>query len=139
LDVRLLAKRVRLTPTSPVKSDTGQHHNQNLKSDPLPQLQNPNYVLAQQQQPRAWIAHLALTIALALILIWVLPRTAAAIVIGAYWSRYMALRDAGEQVIIDGACSSARTLVLALSPHYQPSPPIQTTTPQTRALGASRC
>ena len=37
--------------------------------------------------------------------------------IGAYWSRYMALRDAGEQVIIDGTCSSACTLVLGIVPH----------------------
>jgi hypothetical protein len=49
-----------------------------------------------------------------------LPTTAAAIVritddhggnIGAHWSRYMALRDTGEQIVIDGACSSACTLV----------------------------
>jgi hypothetical protein len=53
-------------------------------------------------------------------------RTAAAIVritddrggnIGAYWSRYMALRDAGEQIVIDGICSSACTLVLGIVPH----------------------
>ena len=37
--------------------------------------------------------------------------------IGAYWSRYMALRDAGEQIIIDGTCSSACTLVLGIVPH----------------------
>jgi hypothetical protein len=37
--------------------------------------------------------------------------------IGAYWSRYMALRDAGEQIIIDGLCSSACTLVLGIVPH----------------------
>lgn len=36
--------------------------------------------------------------------------------IGIYWSRYMAARDAGEQVIIDGKCSSACTLVLGIVP-----------------------
>ena len=34
--------------------------------------------------------------------------------IGAYWSRFMAARDANEQVIIDGKCSSACTLVLGI-------------------------
>jgi hypothetical protein len=37
--------------------------------------------------------------------------------IGAYWSRYMALCDAGEQIIIDGTCSSACTLVFSIVPH----------------------
>src|SRR5262249_19620882 len=36
--------------------------------------------------------------------------------IGAYWSRYSALRDMGEKVIIDGTCSSACTLVLGIVP-----------------------
>ena len=36
--------------------------------------------------------------------------------IGQYWSRYMAVRDSGEQVIIDGMCSSACTLVLGIVP-----------------------
>jgi hypothetical protein len=36
--------------------------------------------------------------------------------IGAYWSRYVAARDSKEQVIIDGRCSSACTLVLGLVP-----------------------
>ena len=36
--------------------------------------------------------------------------------IGAYWSRFSALRDSNEQVIIDGRCSSACTLVLGLVP-----------------------
>jgi hypothetical protein len=36
--------------------------------------------------------------------------------IGAYWSRYMAARDSNEQVIIDGKCSSACTLVLGIVP-----------------------
>jgi hypothetical protein len=36
--------------------------------------------------------------------------------IGAYWSRYMAARDSKEQVIIDGRCSSACTLVLGIVP-----------------------
>src|SRR5262249_6124140 len=59
-------------------------------------------------------------------LMWVLPKIAGAVVritddrggnIGAYWSRYMALRDAGEQIVIDGTCSSACTLVLGIVPH----------------------
>jgi hypothetical protein len=36
--------------------------------------------------------------------------------IGEYWARYNALRNAGEQVIIDGTCSSACTLVLGIVP-----------------------
>ena len=36
--------------------------------------------------------------------------------IGAYWLRYTALRASKDQVIIDGACSSACTLVLGLVP-----------------------
>ncbi len=36
--------------------------------------------------------------------------------IGDYWSRYTAIRDAKEQVVIDGTCSSACTLVLGIVP-----------------------
>ncbi len=36
--------------------------------------------------------------------------------IGAYWFRYSAIRDSNEQVIIDGVCSSACTLVLGIVP-----------------------
>ena len=36
--------------------------------------------------------------------------------IGAYWLRFSAVRDSNEQVIIDGTCSSACTLVLGLVP-----------------------
>ena len=36
--------------------------------------------------------------------------------IGAYWSRYTALRRSGDRVIIDGLCSSACTLVLGMVP-----------------------
>ena len=52
-----------------------------------------------------------------------LPQSATAVVritddlggnIGAYWSRYMSLRDSGEQIVIDGKCSSACTLVLGI-------------------------
>src|ERR1700751_3133531 len=66
------------------------------------------------------------TIVLTLISMWALAEKAAAVVritndrggnIGAYWSRYMALRDAGEEIIIDGVCSSACTLVLGIVPH----------------------
>jgi hypothetical protein len=56
----------------------------------------------------------------------VLPKAATAVVritddrggnIGVYWSRYMALRNTGEQVVIDGLCSSACTLVLGIVPY----------------------
>jgi hypothetical protein len=65
-------------------------------------------------------------ILVALLLLLVFTESADAVVriaddrggnIGAYWSRYMALRDAGEQIIIDGICSSACTLVLGIVPH----------------------
>ena len=36
--------------------------------------------------------------------------------IGEYWARYNALRNSKEQVIIDGTCSSACTLVLGIVP-----------------------
>jgi hypothetical protein len=36
--------------------------------------------------------------------------------IGIYWSRFSAVRDSNKQVIIDGNCSSACTLVLGLVP-----------------------
>ena len=36
--------------------------------------------------------------------------------IGQYWTRYMAVRDSGEQVVIDGTCSSACTMVLGIVP-----------------------
>ena len=67
-----------------------------------------------------------LTIALTLASMLPFTKSAAAVVritddrggnIGAYWSRYMALRDAGEQIIIDGTCSSACTLVFGIVPH----------------------
>lgn len=37
--------------------------------------------------------------------------------IGVYWSRFMAIRKAGEEVVIDGTCSSACTMVLGIVPH----------------------
>lgn len=37
--------------------------------------------------------------------------------IGDYYSRFMAIRNAGEQVVIDGTCSSACTMVLGIVPH----------------------
>ena len=36
--------------------------------------------------------------------------------IGDYWSRFTALRDAKQQVVIDGICSSACTMVLGIVP-----------------------
>ena len=68
---------------------------------------------------------LAVTVALAQIAYVALPSRAAATVritedrggnIGEYWSRFTALRDAKEQVIIDGICSSACTMVLGIVP-----------------------
>jgi hypothetical protein len=68
---------------------------------------------------------LAVTVTLAQIAYVALPGGAAATVriaddrggnIGEYWSRFTALRDAKEQVIIDGICSSACTMVLGLVP-----------------------
>lgn len=54
------------------------------------------------------------------------PASAAAVVritddgggnIGAYWSRFQAMRQAGDDVVIDGTCSSACTMVLGIVPH----------------------
>jgi hypothetical protein len=62
---------------------------------------------------------------LAPLLVATIPTTATAAVIikddrggniGVYWSRYSALRDMGEKIIIDGTCSSACTLVLGIVP-----------------------
>jgi hypothetical protein len=62
---------------------------------------------------------------LAAIVVGALPRTAAAVVritddeggnIGVYWSRYMAIRNSGEQVVLDGKCISACTMVLGIVP-----------------------
>lgn len=36
--------------------------------------------------------------------------------IGAYYSRYSAIRDGKDEIIIDGTCSSACTLVLGIVP-----------------------
>ena len=63
---------------------------------------------------------------LAVILAGALPRTATAVVritddrggnIGDYWSRYTALRSSGEQIVIDGTCASACTMVLGIVPY----------------------
>jgi hypothetical protein len=78
------------------------------------------------QKHFAWSYRLPLLIAVAALTSVLSVRTTAAIVritddrggnIGAYWSRYMALRDGGEQIVIDGICSSACTLVLGIVPH----------------------
>lgn len=66
-----------------------------------------------------------LCFAIASVLVAALPKPAAATVqitddqggkIGDYWSRYMALRASGEQVVIDGKCVSACTMVLGIVP-----------------------
>jgi len=36
--------------------------------------------------------------------------------IGVYWSRFVALRDSGQNVVIDGTCSSACTMLLGIVP-----------------------
>ena len=36
--------------------------------------------------------------------------------IGEYWARFVALRNSREQIIVDGTCSSACTLVLGIVP-----------------------
>lgn len=55
----------------------------------------------------------------------VVPAVAASVVIikndrggniGQYWTRFTAIRDAKERVIIDGVCSSACTMVLGIVP-----------------------
>lgn len=75
---------------------------------------------------RSRLARLASVAALVYLLIVVtLPVISAAAVIikddrggniGAYWSRFIALRETGERVVIDGVCSSACTLVLGVLP-----------------------
>lgn len=80
------------------------------------------------RQPRRYFGvwYITLLIWVAAILSASFPNSAAAVVritddhggnIGAYWSRYIALKDAGEHIIIDGICSSACTLVLGIVPH----------------------
>ena len=53
------------------------------------------------------------------------PMTAGAVVritgdaggnIGAYYARFTALRDSGDNIVIDGTCSSACTMVLGIVP-----------------------
>lgn len=39
--------------------------------------------------------------------------------IGLYFSHFTALRDSGQDVVIDGRCSSACTMVLGIIPHDQ--------------------
>ena len=68
---------------------------------------------------------LAVIVALAQIACMAVPSPAAATTlitddrggnIGEYWSRFTALRDAKEQIVIDGICSSACTMVLGIVP-----------------------
>jgi hypothetical protein len=75
---------------------------------------------------RARAFSLSAILLLTMALILVFPDPAAAVVritddqggnIGEYWSRFTAMRDAGEQVVIDGRCSSACTMVLGIIPH----------------------
>jgi hypothetical protein len=82
--------------------------------------------LIEQSRCCAWPRGIAGGAALAAILLVAVPTTAMSVVritddrggnIGAYWGRYIALRDAHEQVVIDGTCTSACTLVLGIVPH----------------------
>lgn len=70
-------------------------------------------------------AKLAIAISIAALIAAAIPKSEAAVVritddrggnIGVYWSRYAAIRDSKDQVIIDGTCSSACTLVLGIVP-----------------------
>lgn len=70
-------------------------------------------------------ARLILALSALLAIVAAIPATASAVVrikddhggnIGEYWARYTALRNSGDQVMIDGTCSSACTLVLGLVP-----------------------
>jgi hypothetical protein len=83
-------------------------------------------MLTPQSRPCAWGSQLALSLAVAPLIVAALATTTTAMVritndhggnVGAYLSRYMALRDTGEQIVIDGTCSSACTLVLGIVPH----------------------
>lgn len=62
------------------------------------------------------------------LLIGTIPDAAASVVritddeggnIGVYWSRFVAIRNAGDQVVIDGSCSSACTMVLGIVPNHR--------------------
>ena len=78
---------------------------------------------------RQWSSRAAMlvcAISIAPFLATTIPTTAPAAIIikddhggniGVYWSRYAALRDMGQEIIIDGVCSSACTLVLGMVPH----------------------
>jgi hypothetical protein len=70
-------------------------------------------------------AKLAIAILTAALVAAAVPKSAAPAVritddhggkIGDYWSRYLAVRDSKDRVIIDGTCSSACTLVLGIVP-----------------------
>ena len=59
-----------------------------------------------------------------LAVLWPIPAAAAVRIaddeggnIGAYYARFTALRDSGDDVVIDGTCSSACTIVLGIVPH----------------------
>src|ERR1700674_2326036 len=81
--------------------------------------------LSGARRGRLRFARLILALSALLAIVAAMPATAAAVVrikddhggnIGEYWSRYTALRNSGDQVMIDGTCSSACTLVLGLVP-----------------------
>jgi hypothetical protein len=85
-----------------------------------------SYIPAPKREHLPLPKFLIATFWLALILAASFPKTATAIVritddhggnIGEYWSQYTALRNSGQQVVIDGACSSACTMVLGMVPN----------------------
>lgn len=77
--------------------------------------------------PRLFVsAGWAAVACLTLVCVAAIPSVAAAVVriendsggnIGDYWSRFTALRDSKQRVVIDGTCSSACTLVLGIVPY----------------------
>ena len=89
----------------------------------------PFFGLRRVLRLRQWLscaAMLVCAISIAPFLATTIPTPATATVIikddhggniGVYWSRYAALRDMGQEIIIDGICSSACTLVLGMVPH----------------------
>ncbi len=83
-------------------------------------------VKSRYRRQRPFWALTVLAIGLPALFVATIPTPAAAVVritgdrggnIGAYWSRFSALRNMGERIIIDGICSSACTLVLGIVPH----------------------
>jgi hypothetical protein len=91
----------------------------------MPSFDGLERFLRPRQRP-VCLALSVLVIGLPALFVATIPTPTAAVVrikddrggnIGAYWSRYSALRDMGEEIMIDGTCSSACTLVLGMIRH----------------------